>query len=191
MSPSKLGEALAARVRVMQIVTMAIVMGAVVFLVIALFIRAGRIMKGPQENQPVGAMQDDRRVITYVGLVFSVCMIAIYAIVPDRVAASARRKIAREKTKVVSTQNGSPVSEGNAARLCDIFQTRLILRLALLEGPTFCLLVAYILEGQLVSLITAVLLMAGMLVHFPMQTGVLGWIDEQLRILDQELQESV
>jgi hypothetical protein len=56
----------------------------------------------------------------------------------------------------------------------------------MLEGATFALLIAYLVEGQTVSLIVAVLLIGAMAWRFPTRARLTAWIEEQERLLANE-----
>jgi hypothetical protein len=73
----------------------------------------------------------------------------------------------------------SKLTNGNERSLLAIFQTRLIVRSALFEGPAFFALIAYILEGQWLALAIAGAMAVGIATGFPSVAGVEAWIEER------------
>jgi hypothetical protein len=67
----------------------------------------------------------------------------------------------------------------------------MIALLALLEGPTFFFLIAYLLEGLPISLAGAGVLLLGILTLFPTRSGVENWITNQRELTRQEGQASL
>jgi hypothetical protein len=62
------------------------------------------------------------------------------------------------------------------------YQTRLIICMAFLEGTAFMQLMAYLVEGQLFSLLFALLCLFVMVTFFPTRDGVETWMAEQERL---------
>ena len=56
------------------------------------------------------------------------------------------------------------------------------------EGVTFLMIIAYMLEGQMLSLILTFPLLVGLAIHFPSQSQVEHWIEHQLPLLEQDRQ---
>jgi uncharacterized membrane protein len=79
---------------------------------------------------------------------------------------------------------------GDAGRLMIVYMTTTIMAGAILEGAVFLLLVAYMVEQQVVSLAVAVAILAALAAHVPWQSRVFAWIDGQLRRLDEERQSN-
>ena len=67
-----------------------------------------------------------------------------------------------------------------------VYMTRTIVAAALIEGAAFMSIVAYMLEGSTVALGLAVALVAGILLHFPTASRVVGWIEAQVRRVEEE-----
>ena len=169
-----------------QIVTGLLVLGSLIFLVIALVISRG---EAPAEQL----------MMTYVAILFAVTAIMVRTIVLRAMTASVRRDILRGTWKPPSGrppagmgQSGPPnTSEflertGDAGKMAMAFTTRTIIAGALLEGPTFFLLIAYFVEHSPLSLLGAALLILGLLLSFPTHSRMVAWIENQLRLLEQE-----
>jgi pilus assembly protein TadC len=159
---------LATRVRVTQIITMALALGPAAFLAIAIFLRAGDATPKP-----------DMPMLTYVAIGVAAMGVVGRFIVPNVVVVSGRQAIARETSDV----NKADAPADVASRLYTLFQAKTIVAGALLEGPAFLAVLAYWQEGQLLSLVVAGVLILGMLLGFPVRTAVEHWIEEQLHEL--------
>jgi hypothetical protein len=155
-----------ARVRTMQIIVMALAAGLLMFFVLALFLR-GQGQFGPPPDVPV---------ISYVMIAFAAVDSIASAVVPGISLAAARRKLAEEPRR----PEGDP-----SPRWYGLCQTILILRIALLEGAAFGLLVAYLLEGRLWTALLALVLLAAVAAHFPTRSRVDAWVERQRSLAEQ------
>lgn len=169
-----------ARLRTMQIIAAAIVVGAVIFFAIALFVRLGGNRGAPA----------DRPILSYVALTVAVFDVFVYWFIPDLVAANTRRQIARGTWTPPQGPRNFPTPTTDAERLWIVFQNRLIIGLALLEGATFFLLIAYLAEGSFLALVPAWVFIIAMLMQFPTRVGVERWVEEQQQLLQEERQTS-
>ncbi|NQT36804.1 MAG: hypothetical protein HQ581_04910 [Planctomycetes bacterium] len=174
-------------VRTLQIVTVALVTGCVVFLAVAMFIRLG-------ENDPAQAAAPVPT-FGYALLVFVATALLARAIAPRWLVSAARRKIAEGTWKPPQqTGGGSPISDeflaktGDAGKLCCVFMTKTVVGAALLEGAAFFSLIAYLAEGATLSLAMAAGLIIAVALHFPTLGRAVGWIERQLSLLDQQRQ---
>src|SRR6516164_8783191 len=122
------------RLRTIQIV-------AAVLLVAPIFMFVIALLTGSQGNRPQPAVP----IVSYVGIVFAVVELLMFIIFPNWAAAAACRKVGREAGQV-------PIADLLDPLLCGIFQTRLIIGFAMLEGAAFLQAIAYMVEGQLFSL---------------------------------------
>jgi hypothetical protein len=152
----------------MQIITAAIAMGSLIFLLFALVIRADGNMPEPPETP----------VLSYVGVGFAVMAFLAVAIIPNRVALSGLKHFTRGQGRVLDTNE-------EAIELCALYQTGLIVGLAILEGATLLQIIAYLLEGQQLSLIVTATLLMGIILQFPIRQRVAAWIERQQGKLEQ------
>lgn len=147
---------LAQSLRTMRIVHGAILGGAIAFLVMALYLRASgfsaRIAQTP--------------LLTYIGIGLGVVQIVAHQVVPDLIAASGRRKIAASGTTALQPWY-------------ELYQTRMLVGIGLLNGATFFLLVAYIVEGHALAPLAALLFIAGIALQMPGETRVERWVAQQ------------
>ena len=173
MSEADSPDSLAARLRVMRIITLSLVLGALSFLGYTLYSR--------DQGQP--APPPDLPLITYLALGLALIEGLLCQIVPELSLARVRREI---------IQGGGDCEPGPGARedWHARYLTRLIMRLAFLEGATLFLIIAYLMEGQPVALAVAGLLLLVMALHFPSRAGVEAWVDRQCELIQQEWQRT-
>jgi hypothetical protein len=118
-----------------------------------------------------------------VAIANACAILVAFFLLPRLLAASLRRG------RPTSTNDGGLTPEmraEDAVRLRVLWHVRTIMRAALLEGATFFLLVAYLLEGMDVSLIAAFLFIVRLVCLLPTRTGVENWIDKQQLLLKEE-----
>jgi hypothetical protein len=159
--------------RTMRIIVLALAMGVLAFLVVAVVIRQQRT------DQPV----PDPPIITLTALGYAGLQLILQAVIPGLVANRLRRQIA---AGTWPRPEVGPAPADDTGRLCALYQTRLLIGAALAEGAAFFLLIAYLLEGQLVSLAGAAVMLALVLVRFPTRPGLEGWLSDQQEQLRQE-----
>ncbi len=147
-------------VRTAQIICVAMAMGVATFAAVAIFLRAG---KSPGES-----------LLSYLAAAFSLGAGALSVVVPSFV-----------------TGNQSPDQSASAARgnqdesaddlipLVALYQTRLIIGLALLEGAAFFCLAAFLLEGHWWTLAPAGILWVFILAQFPITGRIEQWCRQQ------------
>jgi hypothetical protein len=169
-----------ARLRVLQIVTVAMVMGALTFLAIALFIvlvqNQGRGM-APPAGLPL---------ISLLAAGFLVGQALMSFVLPAAVARSTLRRIAAGTWKPAP---GAEVPATDAGKLLALYQTVLIVGLALLEGACFFGGIAYLLEGPPFAAGVVVVGLLLMLARFPTESRVRHWLEDQKEQLAQARRE--
>jgi hypothetical protein len=67
-----------------------------------------------------------------------------------------------------------------------IYQTTLLIALALLEGSAFLLLVAYLIEGTVLCLVAGLLVAGGMACYFPTKEGINRWVETQRELIQDD-----
>lgn len=151
----------------MQIIVGAMVAGCVFFLAIALV--AG------QQGGLVLAPPD---LLTLIAAGVAGAALVARLVVVSVVTAFGRRRIAR--------RNDTDLHDPSVCRgLVALYQTRMIVGAALIEGPTFFLLIAYLSERSPLALILAVVLILGLALHMPTRGRVTRWIEGQMRRMDE------
>ena len=156
--------------RNLQIIVVALAAGVLVFLVIIVFF----LGTGMQPLDPGAVIS-----LTMVALAFA-CVLARF-IVPGLAVSSARQTIAQGTWKPSVNQPNIPVPDTDEGKLAAVFMTKTILGSAMLEGAAFGNLVAYMLDGQVYSLVLGIVFMLAILVTFPTRDGLEQWIDQQMR----------
>lgn len=173
MHSPEIEAALARNVRTMRIIVFALVTGASIFAVLVVVLRLG-------DNFP----PNGQLLFTLISVFYAAMMFLIHFFFPNRIAANARRDIVEGKKMEMFDKMGVDIP-GDLGKLCAIFRVRLIIGAALLEGSVFFSLMAFLIEGQLVTLIVAILFIVGLALKFPSQEGLERWLEEQQELLEQ------
>lgn len=145
------------QIRVMQIIAAALVMGVVFF--------AGIVVVIGALNQPPAGM-----FMGVLGAGMAAMMMVLHFVVPA--------VMTRQAADGVSSNAEVTVWAG-------IYQTKLIIGLALLEGAAFFNLIVCIIEHNWWSLAIAGALVSWMIFAFPTRSRVEQWIENQRIIADQ------
>lgn len=156
----------------MRIISAALISGVIVFLVVVLFV----IKSDPQPGSPL---------LTYIGLGFGALALVFAFVIPGLIGGSIKQALIDGKRVDLPAQFKAPEEVGIVGNLLFLFQTRLIIGYAFLEGAAFFNLVAYMIERQDVSLAVVGLLLAGMLVQFPSRGKLEGWLAAETRSIDE------
>jgi len=167
------------RVRLMQIISGSLVLGAMVFLAIVVMIAAN------QAAPPPPAWPGGQPLMTYVAITILVVQVAMVMTLPPARIRSAVRQMATE---------GSPPQPGaqetEVAKLLSLRQTTMILALAPLEGSACFGCIAYLLEQRVEALIVAAVAIVLMLLYFPTEGAVRSWLERQTEALSQARMET-
>jgi hypothetical protein len=145
------------RVRVMQIIAFAMVLGTFAIGGVLIAVAANR--PAPSEGQ--------QPVITYIALGVTGISCVMSVLVPNLLAASAVQRAALQ-----SRASG----ESTDAGLVGVYQTTLIVGLALCEGPAIFCLIAYFVERNPLAFAGAGVAVLIMLVRFPTEDRVRDWV---------------
>jgi hypothetical protein len=170
MTETDVEKTLEPRVRVMRIIVLSLSMGMLWFLAIAVYMRNFGHMP-PVPPTPT---------LTYIALIVTCAMLVAQFFVPRMAENAGRRKI-----RLQNTADALSPRQVDAALLAT-YTTRLILSCALLEGPGFFVLVAYMLEGQWFAVAVAAVLLGALASKFPTMNGVQQWLDTQRELLLNE-----
>ncbi len=186
MKPDEAGwrERVGKFVRPLQVIVASLVVGSVVFLTVVLVITAAR--------RP-GVGNADSWTMTWIALAFLGVMVVVRSVVPGAIVRQGRRKIAQGIFQLPQARQASqqPSLEtltqmGEPGMLLVLFQIKTIIGAAIVEGVTFFLLIVYLIEGHSVALGLAVALILAIALHMPSPRGVTHWIEDQLRLMDEE-----
>ena len=175
MSMSDENSFLAARVRTMQIILASMLLGCILFMGIALFWR--------QANQnPLAVMP----FVTYIALAFALMTLIGSFLLSNLATAGGRRNLARQQGPArIDTSSPDPASS-DKKKLLELMATVLVMTAAPLEGGTFFLLVAYMIEGSLLAIVGALILLAVLASKFPTQERTERWLEQQQELLQQD-----
>jgi hypothetical protein len=155
-------------VRQVQIIVGALVGGVFFFLVIVLMMGNG--------FQPF----DPGAIVSLVMAGLGISMIFMRLMVPSIIVSTGCQKIAAGSWGANVPQQ-SQLPDTDEGKLLQLFLTKVIIGSALLEGGAFGCLIAFLLEGQIYTLVLAVILVAGILMGFPTRGSVTEWLETQLR----------
>jgi hypothetical protein len=148
------------RVRVLQILTGALVVGAVSTLLILALIRS--LNPIPQADPPL---------VSFVLLGFTAVQLVAAWVVPGLIAAAGRRRLA-------SLPEGKDTS-ADAGAWYALYHTCHVVRLAMLEGIALSLIIAYFVDSWTPPLLVAAVVIALMLLLFPGAARVARWVEAQ------------
>jgi hypothetical protein len=170
----------AGRLMTMRIIHGALLAGSAAFAGLAIYIRS-------RGDQPIA----EPPIISYVGVIFAATTLIAFLVVPNIMAANFRTCVAAglNPLPVSYTRGGRPaqpqILEGNALWWA-LYQIRLIVMAALLEGTIFLQLIAYLLEGIGWSLGLALLFWLSLALLFPTRERVETWARTQQNLVEQQ-----
>jgi hypothetical protein len=141
--------------RISQIIAGALIAGVVAFACVAFFIAKGEPAKTPM--------------IALMGAGMAVMMIVMRFVVPMVI-------VNNGKAQLKQTANNEQRS-----LLAGLYQTKMIIGMALLEGAAFFNLVAYIIEKQFWSYGVVAFLLGIMAISFPSQGQFESWAEDMKR----------
>jgi hypothetical protein len=172
MIPDEFESEFSKRLLTMRIILGALLAGVATFAGITAFLWLG--------GQFQARMPAD--LLTYVGLAYTAGTAMAYALVPGRIVRAARWRIVRL---------ADPASKDAAAtkqllRLCDVYQTQMIVRAALLEGTVFVWLIFFLMTGQWYMFGVAVAAALLLAMNFPTADGVSRWLAQQQEMMELE-----
>ncbi|MFH1269062.1 MAG: hypothetical protein ABIK89_25325 [Planctomycetota bacterium] len=173
------------RVPTSQIIVASLVMGSFAFLVVAIVIVQRGIVEPLDEGPPL---------VTYIAILFAAADFIAWLIVPRVMVTRARRDIAKGTWQMPSEQGARADLDrfleqtGDAGKLLVAFQTKTIIGSAIFEGVAFLAVIAYMLENSPLALSLAIAMIIAVAAHFPTRSGVVHWIEDQLRLIEQEQQ---
>jgi hypothetical protein len=152
-------------IRTMQIIAGALISGVLIFMGVVLVVTQGNIGGIP-----------NARLMTMIAGGFGFLMIVNHFVIPRIVSGAQLKQLAI--SGILQQEEQVRVE-----RMCAVYQTQLIIGMALLEGAAFFNLIAMMIEKSAVSLGVVSLLLGLMVVKFPTRIKVSWWIQERLREL--------
>lgn len=168
----------------LQIIVAALAAGSLAFLIVVLVVAGSGL--GDAGHQ-------DPWMITWVALAFLTVAIVARTVVPSAIVRQGRKKIAQGTFQLPQARQTSQqpsldilAQMGDPGKLLVLYQIKTIVGGALLEGVAFFLLIAYMIERQTAALGLAAALIVAIALHMPTRSGVVQWIEDQLRLVDEE-----
>lgn len=158
------------RARVMLILWIAMILGVVVFAIVA-----GVLGK---DQQP----QEDM-LLTMVGMGMAAFMFVVSLIVPNIVANQQFRTTLQRGRYETEEEKKQAMND-----LESVFMTKFLIGMALLEGAAFLNLVFYMVEGQILAYIPVAILVAFMIALKPSKSKLEAWIRNQMENYNLENQ---
>jgi membrane protein YdbS with pleckstrin-like domain len=125
--------------------------------------------------------QVEEPVLAFVALLVSVACVLAAAIVPRMMTGTPMRESSVGHSAAQSEASPDSDELNRVTQIMGIYQTRLIVSMALLEGAAFFNLVAYLIEGQVVNVAVAFVLLVLMMIQFPSRRRVEDWVEAELR----------
>lgn len=165
-----------------QLMAQRIIIGALAGGVVMFLIVANVMLHVMDFDAPLGT----GNLITLIMLAFAALTILARFVVVGSLTKNGRKRIAAGTYQ--RPYPPLPADAGDADQLLSVYSTRLLISAALCEGPAFALTIAYLLEGNVYAMVAAILLVFGILAHFPTRSGLEDWISQQLLRLDEERQ---
>jgi hypothetical protein len=166
------------RIRVMQIIAAAMLVGVLFFLGFVLF-QVHVQNRGPNQTPPGQ--------LPWISLL-AVAMLAIQAplalALPTIQARTAVRQIGAGTWRPQPGRDPSAYAS-DAGKLMAVRQTSMIIALALLEGVAFLGCIAYLLEAQPLALAVVAVCVVLMLLNFPTRGRVEAWLERQTAALEE------
>jgi hypothetical protein len=180
MSENDWREQLPLKIRTMQIIVAAMAFGSVSFMTVAVF----------ASQNPAQAAGDP--IVEYIALLLCGTMICVRVVIPFVMVPQGRKKIRRSLGRSAGQEGGRSVVDAResenqqAGMLIALFQTKIIVCCALLEGPTFFLLIAYVMQRSTLCLAAAVAMVVLLVAHMPTTNRAAFWVENQLRLVDEQ-----
>ena len=158
-------------VRTGQIICGALMMGVLMFTLVVCVMRFGSA--GQQVDQPADQPRAESLLLPGVAAAFAAILLVVRMVVLPSVVRDGLKQTAARK----------PIEELRKIDLYGVYQTRMIVGCAMLEGAAFLNIIAFLMAGQIWTLGIVGLLLALMALMFPTIDKVDSWADEQLRQL--------
>jgi hypothetical protein len=178
MNDEDMQNALATRLMTMRIIFFALMNAIVVFLAIALYLRAS----GQGQAAP------DPPLLTYLAVALGGLLFVAHVVVPRAIAAASMRRIARGQA--ITKRPADSDLGGEVGQLVVVYQQRLIVSAALLEAPAILALIAYIVEGLWPALLVVGISLLALATRFPTMYGLQTWLEESQERIASERAES-
>lgn len=153
--------ALEPSVRTVQIIAFSLIMGAIAFLIMVTVMADW------------AAVNTEFSLLAAVSLVFGILM-ALMSVIVAKVVGHSALVVALNHLK----ETGTSTKEILGMRtLVGVFQSKTIIKYAIIESAAFFSLVVFLFDHSVVSLVAAVALILMLIVMFPTSIRILDWVD--------------
>lgn len=122
--------------------------------------------------------------LTPLSFGFFMLQILLSMTVPRAIQKANRKRIADRTWQMPSNRRQAP--ETDAGKLAAVYQMTTIVSCAFLESSAFLSLFAYMLEGHFSSLVTAGVMLVGILSSFPTTDRLIHWVEQELRAVNDD-----
>ena len=159
------------RARAMNIIWFAMILGVVVFAIVASVIG---LQQEPKDGMPL---------MTYVGMGMAAFMLGVSLIVPNI--------IANQQFQAAMQRGQFETEEDKKQFMTDleqVYMTKFLIGMALIEGGAFLNLVFLLVEGQVLAYIPVAVLVLCMIAGKPSQAKLEAWIRYQMETYNLENQ---
>jgi hypothetical protein len=146
-------------------------MGIITYLGVVLVVRAG----GQMPARAMGQLP----LLTYIAIALGVLSVPLRMVIGSVVVSSGRKRIFQQATARVP--GGDPTPD-----LTKVFLIRTIISAAMTEAPALVALTVYLVEGDSLALVAAVVLALLVATQFPTQSRLDDWLDAQRRRLEED-----
>lgn len=164
------------RLRTMQIIAAALLLGVLIFLSIILYMVLVQNQGAPWQPP------QDVPMLSIIAAVMLVLNAPLALLLPRLQTQAALKQIAAGRWRPpVPTRPGE--LDTDADKLLAIKQMTLTVSLALLEGAAFCAIFGYLLEGSYLALAVVGMAVLVMLALFPTEGRIRAWLDHHLQRL--------
>ena len=153
-----------ADVRGMKIITLALIGGVVMFMGVTLILNEG-------------ALGTEPGLLAWIGLGFFAVLFVQHLIIPQVVVGNVLKSVSADELR-----NGTEAEK--IQQLIPAFRTQHIIGCALLEGPAFLNLVAYLIDDFVGNLAVAILVVVMLAMKIPSATSIQWWAEERIREIE-------
>lgn len=163
-------------VATLRIIVIALILGALTFVAIAIGVRAS----GDGFNTDVGFM-------TGMAIAVACIMLILQPLVVSQVTRSLRQQVAQGTWSTASQRAGQPqYTATDGDRLASVYTSRTIIAVAMLEGVAFFCGTVILIEGSLFALAIAIALAFFIALRIPSTSRMQDWIETQFRRMNEE-----
>lgn len=169
------------RLRVTQIIAAALLIGLLSFTGVVVYL----VQSGAQPLP-----QNQLFIMTYLTLGLFLLQALLALVMPRKIANYNVQQVAAGTWQMQEQPVAADHFATDTDKLLAIYQTALIIQLALLEGVGFFACIAYLLEQQVIILVVLGLIVLFLLISFPGQERMRRWIEHQSRRIEEIRQTS-